>query len=312
MSTLGEPEIIREPVLEIGGLEQRLRDAERPEEFVVYVRERIRIYAGDFVALLGPSGCGKTTLLTVLGLLRAPTAPATLDCFSIWVGPPGHKVEVDLREYWIRHRQRQIEAIRRRHIGFALQSGELLPALTVAENIAAPLRLNGVPAVECTRRVSELLEAFGLRQRPDAPPESTCEHTTDAMPTTRNTDKNGSAKSIYDLANARANRLSGGEYQRVSLARSIAHRPTLVFVDEPTAALNRELARGALVQFQQLQADGSGRGATIMITHDEELANDFATVVIRMRPIKGRAAGEVVDVQEKRSGATPKMQASHS
>ncbi len=292
----------REPVLEIGGLEQHLKDAERPEEFVVYVRERIRIHSGDFVALLGPSGCGKTTLLTVLGLLRAPTNPQRLDKFSIWVGPTSHKVEIDLRDYWLRRQQHQIETIRRKHIGFALQSGELLPALTVEENIAAPLQLNGIPASQCKARVSELIEAFGLRQRVEDTTESDGVQSRAIEPERIGGEARGSGRGIYDLADARANKLSGGEYQRVSLARSIAHRPTLVFVDEPTAALNRELARGALKQFQQLQAEESGRGATIMITHDEELADEFATVVIRMRPIKGRGAGEVVDVQERRSG----------
>lgn len=307
MSAIDKVGKARESVLEIGGLEQHLKDAERPEEFVVYVRDRIRIHAGDFVALLGPSGCGKTTLLTVLGLLRAPTNPQKLDKFSIWVGPTGHKVEIDLRDYWLRRQQRQIETIRRKHIGFALQSGELLPALTVAENIAAPLRLNGVPTSQCKARVSDLIEAFGLRQRAEETTELASIQSRGSVPSGIGHVVNGSVRGIYDLAEARANKLSGGEYQRVSLARSIAHRPTLVFVDEPTAALNRELARGALKQFQQLQAEESGRGATIMITHDEELADEFATVVIRMRPIKGRGAGEVVDVQERLSNSRPDL-----
>lgn len=260
-------------ILEIEGLEQRLRDRERAEEFVVYVEQKIAVREGDFVALLGPSGCGKTTLLTVLGLLRKPTCLDRMKRFCIGIRRDGERAEFDLLQAWRRDARRQIERARRESLGFALQSGELLPALTVRENIAAPLRLNGVAGRACRERVEELLEAFGFRR--------------------------GGAHGA-----ARVNKLSGGEYQRVSLARAIAHRPRLVFVDEPTAALNRELARGALRQFQELQQQRADRGATVMITHDEQLADEFANVVIRMAPRKGEPAGEVVEI-ERRDEPTP-------
>jgi putative ABC transport system ATP-binding protein len=260
-------------VLELDGLIQRLHDPQSGAEFIVEVDRPLQVRQGDFVAILGPSGCGKTTLLTVLGLLRQPSSPREIGVFRIRGSRATDSSDcsyVDLKEAWCRRRHGLIEHIRRSHIGFALQSGELLPSLTVAENIAAPMHLNGVTRNERRRRVRDLVDAFGLRRQTGV------DH--------------------YDLSRKRVNKLSGGEYQRVSLARAIAHRPSIVFVDEPTAALNREMARGALEQFRLLEASGSGGAATIMITHDEDLANEFANLIVRMAPVVGRPAGRITDI----------------
>jgi putative ABC transport system ATP-binding protein len=273
------------PILEVEGLVQRLRDTARPEAFTVRVEPRIEVMPGDFVALLGPSGCGKTTLLTVLGLLRSPTYPSELKSFKMGLDDDGTISQVDLRDAWLCRRKSTIEAVRRQRIGFALQSGELLPALTVRENIEAPLHLNGWPAAHRRKRADHLIEAFRLRRQVSG-------------------SGNGGANSsrdTYDLATARVNKLSGGEYQRVSLARAIAHHPQLVFIDEPTAALNRELARGALGNFRQMLTSVERRCAAIMITHDEELSAEFANVVIRMEPTRTEAGGCVNEVVRRHS-----------
>lgn len=264
------------PVLELDGLVQRLHDPQSGAEFVVEVDRPLRVLQGDFVAILGPSGCGKTTLLTVLGLLRQPSNPRDIGVFRIRgsrADTAGTDGFLDLKQAWCRRQHGLIERIRRSHIGFALQSGELLPSLTVAENIAAPMHLNGVGRDARRRRVMDLVDAFGLRRQTGV------DH--------------------YDLSRKRVNKLSGGEYQRVSLARAIAHRPSIVFVDEPTAALNREMARGALEQFRRLEAAGSGGAATIMITHDEGLADEFANLIVRMAPVVGRPAGRITDIIRK-------------
>jgi ABC-type lipoprotein export system ATPase subunit len=259
-------------ILELDRLEQRLFDPASGESFTVRVDLPLRIAPRSVVALLGPSGCGKTTLLTVLGLLRAPSHPQMIERFVIRTrSGDGTWVTHDLKSIWISRSRRKVEALRRQHLGFALQGGELLPALTVAENIAAPLKLNGVSRPDCSMRVSELLTSFGLEQLAGSNPGRS-------------------------LAHQRVNRLSGGEYQRVALARAIAHRPTLLFVDEPTSALNRELAHGALSQLRTLQRNESSQGAAVMITHDEDLARIFADVIIRMSPRRGEPVGEVVDV----------------
>ena len=292
--------------LEIEGLRQRLYDSARDEEFIVHVDANITLLAGDFVALLGPSGCGKTTLLSVLGLLRAPSDPSHLKCFKIWVPQAGNRLaELNLQQAWKREDYGAIEEIRRRHFGFALQSGELITSLTVKENIAAPLRLNGLSRAEVTERVDALIDAFQLRRRLGAASESSSQIGATA---------NGSAPEQYSsLGPGRINRLSGGEYQRVALARAIAHHPTIAFVDEPTSALNRELARGSLELLRKLQLserqDGVA-GVVVMITHDEQFAADFSNVIIRMAPRRNEPAGEVVEVVRLSEHSEPASQPS--
>ena len=155
----------------------------------------------------------------------------------------------------------RIEDIRRRHLGFALQSGELIPELTVRENIALPMRLNGVRRAECRRRVDELLDGFGLLK--------------------------GDAGNR--VPNSRINKISGGEYQRVALARAIAHKPALVFVDEPTASLNQLTARTALRQLRILQRESGDRTVVVMITHDNTLAFEFSDLIVRMEAVSATA-----------------------
>ncbi|MEZ6044048.1 MAG: ATP-binding cassette domain-containing protein [Planctomycetaceae bacterium] len=258
------------PVLRVGNLEHRLHDAVSGESFTITLSQELSLQAGVFAALLGPSGCGKTTLLTVLGLLRQPSAPESIGAFEISTNSAEEDAKTyDVKEIWKKKRFKEIEALRRKHIGFALQSGELLNSLTVEENISLPLRLNGWSAAEASKRVDELLRYFSLY------------------------DDNDHSRR---LATSRINKLSGGEYQRVVLARSIAHKPRLVFVDEPTSALNRELAYSSLATLKRSLLEGETPSAVIMITHDEQLADDFADVVIRMEPEKGRAAGSVTEI----------------
>jgi putative ABC transport system ATP-binding protein len=267
-------------VLEINGLKHVLRDKQNEQCFTVNVQVPLNFYSGDFIGLLGPSGCGKTTLLSILGLLRKPTNVETLEKFELHV--PGlsgtDRTRIDLVDAWRANALQDIESVRRRHMGFALQSGELIKSLTVTENIEVPMLLNGFGGKERAARVAELLSQFSL---------------------TRQRDMREQGKISVEnnsLAKSRINRLSGGEYQRVALARAIAHRPSVVFVDEPTSALNRELANAALETMRLLQRESVSPGITFMITHDEELATRFCNVVVRMAPRKGEPEGDVIDV----------------
>ena len=257
-----------EPILEFGGLEHVLGSMPG-SQFRVTVDQDIRLFAKDFCAILGPSGCGKTTLLSILGLLRRPGNLENMKSFRLRLNDnaTGESL-VDVREMWLRKNGRGIDALRRSSIGFALQSGELLTSLTVGENITLPMRLVGLHPSVASARLEELMGRFHLRSQQGG-----------------------------DLTRAKVNSLSGGEYQRVALARAIAHSPRLVFVDEPTAALNREMARGALKEFENLQHTSDTPGVTVMITHDELFAKEFANVIIRMSPVKNEAAGEVVSVE---------------
>ena len=266
-----------EPVLDVHGLTQELYDPDRGDRFTVSVDKRVTLYPGDFAALLGPSGCGKTTLLSVLGLLRKPTKLDLIENFSIGVIENGTGVverSIDIKSTWTSRDTKIIEELRRAHVGFALQSGELLASLTVAENIAMPLHLNHYETEDISARVDELIDAFGL---------------------SRNRENDGGENGKISLANSRVNKLSGGEYQRVVLARAIAHNPDLIFVDEPTAALNHQLARQSLQRLRELQ--NKEKCAILMITHDEHLAKEFANVLIQMEPVEGKPAGHIASIR---------------
>lgn len=280
-------------VLRLDGLEHRLSDKTKDEHFTVYVDKPLEFVSQDFIGLLGPSGCGKTTLLTILGLLRAPSHVESLKAFELFV--PGEDEQswqkVDIRDAWLRRRRRVIEGLRRQHFGFALQSGELISSLTVRENIAMPLKLNGWSNRDVDQRVDELIQQFRLNRCRDDQSH-------------RDGEGAGFASDQFNaLAGSRINRLSGGEYQRVTLARSISHQPSVVFVDEPTSALNRELAHGALSVMRDLQQNRAQAGITFMITHDEHLAEEFCNVIVRMAPKKNEPAGEVIEVARNHSYA---------
>ena len=252
------------PVLELDGLRHRLYDPERGAEFVVCVDQPLSFGPGQFVTLLGPNACGKTTLLSILGLLRKPSDIEGLRHFTMRIPCAGGFETVDLKREWCH--LRRIEEIRRRYLGFSLQSGELIPELTVRENIALPLRLNGVPAAQRRARTDSLLDGFGLLK--------------------------GDVGNR--VPNSRINKISGGEHQRVALARAIAHNPALVFVDEPTASLNQVTARVALRQLRLLQRDSGHRTVVVMITHDNTLAAEFSDLIVRMEAVSataGRVAG---------------------
>ena len=172
---------------------------------------------GTFTAIMGPSGSGKTTLLHCAAGLQAPTSG------EVFLG--------DTRISGLD--QKNLARLRRVALGFVFQSFNLLPALTVVENIELPLRLEGRrPDRAATER---LLDRVGLRDR----------------------------------ASHRPGQLSGGQQQRVAIARALIAEPAVVFADEPTGALDHRSARGVLELLREL-ADG---GQTIiMVTHDPAAA----------------------------------------
>ena len=147
--------------------------------------------------------------------------------------------------------------------------------------------MNGLDETSIRQRVANLITSFGLkRTKKDDPSITTSSNVNE---------ENSGDEEGYTLANARVNKLSGGEYQRVVLARAIAHNPDLIFVDEPTAALNQELARRSLGILKAMQNDE--RRAVLMITHDEDLAKEFSNVIIRMAPVRGMPAGHIASIQ---------------
>jgi putative ABC transport system ATP-binding protein len=174
--------------------------------------------AGSSVAVVGPSGCGKSTLLGVLGGLALPTAG------TIRIG--GEEIS-SLPE-------RRRAEFRRAHVGFVYQADNLLPFLTVVENVGLQLALD-TPAADADRSL-DLLDRLGLAEQAHRLPDH----------------------------------LSGGQRQRAAVARAVVHRPEVILADEPTGALDAANAAGVIDLLLEVQRD---IGATlVMVTHDEGAA----------------------------------------
>lgn len=191
-----------------------------PGGTILFENLDLEVAPGELVAVVGESGAGKSTLLNALaGLDRA-------DAGSIEVaGTALASLDDDGLARW-----------RRAHVGFVFQQFHLLPYLTVGENVALPLLLNGVPSRERDTRSRELLARMGLAGCEDRKPGS----------------------------------LSGGEMQRVAIARAVAHRPRLVLADEPTGNLDEAHAGEALALLREA-VKGEG-AAGLLVTHSETAA----------------------------------------
>jgi len=202
-------------------------------------RASLAIDRGALIAVIGRSGSGKSTLLRLIGGLE----PA--DAGTVRVGG------VDLGACSETERARW----RRRDLGFVFQFFNLLPTLTVAENVELPLALNGVAAQEARGRSLALLEELGLVTCAERFPEE----------------------------------LSGGEQQRVAIARAVVHEPQLVLADEPTGNLDVETGGQVLAL---LRSTCERRGTTLVIaTHSADVAAQATrTIVIRSGRIEERAS----------------------
>jgi putative ABC transport system ATP-binding protein len=177
------------------------------------------IAPGELVALLGPSGCGKSTLLNLIGGIDLP------DEGEVYVDG---KLTSALGDD-------ELTALRRDRIGTVFQFFNLLPTLTLAENVALPLRLQRRPNGQIAERVHRALMAVGIAERAGALP----------------------------------HQVSGGQLQRAAIARAIVHEPAVVLADEPTGNLDSQNGENVLALLREL----AGRGqAILMATHSAEAA----------------------------------------
>jgi putative ABC transport system ATP-binding protein len=178
---------------------------------------------GESCVLMGPSGSGKTTLLSVLGCLITPTAGRLVLDGQV----------VDHRSHG------QLCQFRRERIGFVFQHAQLLPFLSVVENLEIVGRNAGLSAELLRTRIIDLLERL----------------------------------EIAALRSKRPHQLSGGQRQRVAIARALLHRPPVLLADEPTAALDWQHGEAAVrLLIEQAQAEGS---LLLVVTHDVRLVPLF-------------------------------------
>jgi putative ABC transport system ATP-binding protein len=185
------------------------------------------VASGERVAVLGPSGSGKSTLLNLISGIDIPSGGAV------------HVGGTDLTAL-SEHRR---TLFRREHLGFVFQFFNLIPTLTVLENLLLPLELGGAVGPRGDAKARELLEAIALADRADAFPD----------------------------------RLSGGERQRVGVARALIHEPTLVLADEPTGNLDEDTGEVVADLLDRLVTD---RGHTlVVVTHSRRLARRMDRVL---------------------------------
>lgn len=185
-------------------------------------------HAGSVVGLLGASGSGKSTLLNLVGAI---------------VDPSGGRMELDGETVfdgrWLRH---DLRRVRLDKIGFIFQFHNLIPFLSVAENIRIVLDLAGWPRDRAGARVAELLAYL----------------------------------QVADRGRAMPSQLSGGQAQRVAIARALANNPRIILADEPTAALDAE--RAGIVMDLLRKVALEHRAAVIVVTHDEKIMSHFDAI----------------------------------
>jgi putative ABC transport system ATP-binding protein len=210
---LSEKERQPDPVVRVRGLGKSYHDGET--EHPVLQDIELEISAGECVALLGRSGSGKSTLLNLLAGIDKPDAGEVRI-----LGEPVSELG-----------EPALTLFRRRHIGFVYQFFNLIPTLTVAENLALPLELNHFPDDARDERIRDLLGRVGLAGRARAFPDQ----------------------------------LSGGEQQRIAIARALIHEPAVVLADEPTGNLDAHTGEQILALLTELFRD---RGRTlVLVTH---------------------------------------------
>ncbi|MEM1071192.1 MAG: ABC transporter ATP-binding protein [Planctomycetota bacterium] len=189
----------------------------------------LRIESGEYVAIMGASGSGKSTLMNLLGCLDTPTE-------GIYLLDGQDVTTMD---------DESLSAFRGRTIGFVFQAFNLIPQLSVEDNVSVPLYYQGVPRRERLRRATASLELVGLGDR----------------------------------LGHRPRELSGGQQQRVAIARALVGDPVVLMADEPTGNLDSSTGEAILQTFESLHAQGL---TIMMVTHDDSISARCERV-IRLR-----------------------------
>ncbi|MGO5073672.1 ABC transporter ATP-binding protein [Clostridium sporogenes] len=194
--------------------------------FKALKRISLKIEKGEFTSIMGPSGSGKSTFMNILGCLD----------------------KMDKGEYILNGKdvtdltENDLAYVRNKEIGFVFQAFNLLPRMTILDNVELPMVYAGVPLKERKERALSALERVGLIER----------------------------------INHRPNEISGGQKQRVAIARAIVNNPSVIMADEPTGNLDTKSSLDIMRIFQNLNEEGS---TIIMVTHEPDIAKYTKRVV---------------------------------
>ncbi len=183
---------------------------------------------GEFITIMGQSGSGKSTLLSVLGALNHPSYG---------------KVLIDSMDLYNLSTEQRAD-FRSEYIGFIFQSFQLVPYLTVIENVEIPMAVTGIKKKNQREMAMDVLKIVGLEQKSDRLPDQ----------------------------------LSGGEQERVAIARAIVNKPPLILADEPTGNLDSKTATGIMELLKSLNNDGH---TIIMVTHNQKMS-EYASRTINI------------------------------
>ena len=202
----------------------------------------LEVKPGEFIMIMGPSGCGKTTLLNILGLLDFPTSGS-------------YYLDGERTTHFSKSRQAHIRA---KKIGFIFQDFNLIPKMTILENVSLPLIYAGIPKTKCLVRSSKILSYLNMQQR----------------------------EYYYPY------QLSGGQKQRVAIARALVSSPEIILADEPTGNLDSKNASLVMEELRRIHSEGN---TIIMVTHNPNLTT-YATRVIHM--LDGRIDTDIKTVAD--------------
>jgi len=187
----------------------------------------LHIERGEFISVMGPSGSGKSTLLTILGGLNHPTeGDVVVDEIPIY------KLSLE-----------RLADFRREYLGFIFQSFQLIPYLTVIENVMLPLSITGRSNQEQVKMAEAILDKIGLK---------------------------GKEKRLPD-------QLSGGEQERVAIARALVNSPPILLADEPTGNLDSKTGKDIMELFKTLNEEGQ---TIVMVTHNPENASFSSRTIL--------------------------------
>ena len=204
-------------VIRVAGLGKSYQTAAGP--FPALIDVDLTVRPGEYIAIMGPSGSGKSTFMNLLGCLDTPTSG------DYWLaGENVAHLDPDA-----------LARLRNRTLGFVFQGFNLLPRMSLADNVALPLVYAGIGREERRARAAALLERVGLGR----------------------------------YADSRPNQISGGQQQRVAIARALVNAPRVVLADEPTGNLDSHTSEEIMRLFGELNAEGM---TVVLVTHEADIA----------------------------------------